>query len=191
MECAGNGRARLTPRPVSQPWLAEAVGTARWTGDAAGAAAARGRASRPARSTSSSPAPTTASSAASSRTTSAACRSPTRCGDDVLLAYEMNGAPLPPQHGFPLRLLVPGWYGMAHVKWLTAIEVVDEPFDGYQMQAYRMRQEPDEPGEPVTRIEPRALLVPPGSPDYMSRAPVHACRRGTCWRAAPGRAGRR
>ena len=41
--------------------------------------------------------------------------------DDVLLVYEMNGAPLAPQHGFPLRLVVPGWYGMASVKWLTRI----------------------------------------------------------------------
>ena len=41
------------------------------------------------------------------------------------LAYEMNGAPLPPQHGFPLRLVVPGWYGMTNVKWLTAITVLD------------------------------------------------------------------
>ena len=39
--------------------------------------------------------------------------------DDVLLAYELNGVPLPPQHGFPLRLLVPGWYGMTSVKWLA------------------------------------------------------------------------
>ena len=93
-----------------------------------------------------SPAPTTGSSAASSRTTSAASRWRTACGSDVLLAYEMNDAPLPPQHGFPLRLVVPGWYGMAHVKWLTGISVVAEPFDGFQMRAYRLRQQPDEEG---------------------------------------------
>ena len=46
-------------------------------------------------------------------------------GGDVLVAYEMNGHPLPPQHGYPVRLVVPGWYGMAHVKWLTSIEVLD------------------------------------------------------------------
>ena len=39
----------------------------------------------------------------------------------MLLAYEINGQPLPPQHGYPLRLIVPGWYGMAHVKWLERI----------------------------------------------------------------------
>ena len=41
--------------------------------------------------------------------------------DEVLLAYAINGQPLPPQHGAPLRLIVPGWYGMTHVKWLQTI----------------------------------------------------------------------
>ena len=50
--------------------------------------------------------------------------------DEVLLAYELNGRPLPPQHGFPVRLLVPGWYGMTSVKWLRSITAVAEPFDG-------------------------------------------------------------
>lgn len=49
---------------------------------------------------------------------------------DNLLCYEMNGAPLPPEHGFPVRLIVPGWYGVANVKWLTRIEVVDRRFAG-------------------------------------------------------------
>ena len=94
------GRARCSPRP-----------------------ARRGRASR-----SSSPASTAASRAASSRTTSAAC-SLADC-EGALLAYAVNGVPLPPQHGFPLRLVVPGWYGMTSVKWLQRITVVAEPFDG-------------------------------------------------------------
>ena len=82
----------------------------------------------------------------------------------------MNGAPLPPQHGFPLRLVVPGWYGMTSVKWLAALDVLDEPFAGYQQAVgYRMRSEPDDPGTPITRILPRALMVPPGIPDFMTR----------------------
>jgi len=90
--------------------------------------------------------------------------------DEALLAYEMNGASLPVQHGFPLRLVIPGWYGMAHVKWLRRITVLEEPFEGYQNAvAYRLTTEEDERGEPVTRIRPRALLVPPGHPDFMSR----------------------
>jgi hypothetical protein len=109
---------------------------------------------------------------------------------DVLLAYELNGVPLPPQHGFPLRLLVPGWYGMASVKWLSRISVVEEPFAGYQQeQGYRLRRDPDDPGEPLTWIYPRALMIPPGIPDFMSRERTLAA--GPCrlsGRAGSGRA---
>jgi DMSO/TMAO reductase YedYZ molybdopterin-dependent catalytic subunit len=93
--------------------------------------------------------------------------------EDVLLAFEMNGRPLVPQHGFPLRLLVPGWYGMTSVKWLERITVLAEPFAGYQnVRGYRMRREPEEAGEPVTRILPRSLMVPPGIPVFESRSRV-------------------
>jgi DMSO/TMAO reductase YedYZ molybdopterin-dependent catalytic subunit len=90
--------------------------------------------------------------------------------DDVLLAYELNSAPLPPQHGFPLRLLVPGWYGMTNVKWLSSLTVTDRPFEGYQhLAAYRFRRDDDDAGEPLSRMLPRALLVPPGIPDFHTR----------------------
>ena len=60
-----------------------------------------------------------------------------------MLAYELNGGPLPPQHGFPLRLLVPGWYGMTNVKWLASLMVTNEPFEGYQhARSYRFRLDP-------------------------------------------------
>ena len=52
---------------------------------------------------------------------------------DPLLAFAMNGAPLPPEHGFPLRLVMPGWYGMSQIKWLTRIEVTDRPYEGRHM----------------------------------------------------------
>jgi len=69
-----------------------------------------------------------------------------------------------------LRLVVPGWYGMTNVKWLSRITVLGEPFEGYQQaRGYRLRQDPDEPGTPLQRIHPRALLSPPGIPDFMSR----------------------
>jgi DMSO/TMAO reductase YedYZ molybdopterin-dependent catalytic subunit len=90
--------------------------------------------------------------------------------DEVLLVYEMNGEPLPPQHGYPLRLLMPGWYGMASVKWLERIEAVVEPFQGYQMaHAYHYTRTADGPGEAVTLIRARALMIPPGIPDFMTR----------------------
>ena len=92
---------------------------------------------------------------------------------EVMLAYEMNGQPLQPQHGFPLRLLVPGWYGMTSVKWLTSIEAVSEPFDGYQQAvAYHYKRDADDPGEPVTRLRVRALMIPPGIPDFFTRQRV-------------------
>jgi len=60
---------------------------------------------------------------------------------EVLLAYEMNGGPLQPQHGYPLRLVAPGWYGMASAKWLDRVEAVARPVQGYQMvKSYRYSQ---------------------------------------------------
>jgi len=169
MECAGNGRARLEPRPVSQPWLLEAVGTARWRGTPL--------------------APLLAEAGIPDGTVEVLFTGLDRgieggdeqafqralpldeaMRDEVLLAYEMNGAPLPPQHGFPLRLVVPGWYGMTNVKWLSRIEFLAEPFSGYQQSwSYRVRQSEDEVGEPLQRMQPRSLLVPPGIPEFMTR----------------------
>jgi DMSO/TMAO reductase YedYZ molybdopterin-dependent catalytic subunit len=89
---------------------------------------------------------------------------------EVLLAYAMNGEPLQPQHGHPLRLLVPGWYGMTSVKWLTSVEAIPSPFDGFQQSvAYRYQDDADDPGEAVTRMRVRALMVPPGFPDFYTR----------------------
>ena len=90
--------------------------------------------------------------------------------DEVLLAYEMNGAPLQPQHGFPLRLIVPGWYGMTSVKWLSRIEAIAEPFDGYQqMRTYRYAMSAEDVGEPVDEMRVRSLIAPPGVPDFLTR----------------------
>ena len=185
LECAGNGRARLEPRPLSQPWLVEAIGTATWTGTSlAGILADAG-----------------VHPDAVELVFSGADRGVQ--GDieqdyqrsltiadagrpEVVLAYEMNGRPLEPQHGFPVRLLVPGWYGMTSVKWLTSIDAVAEPFTGYQqIEAYSYRATEDDPGEPVTRMRVRALMIPPGIPDFFTRArtvdagPVSV--RGRAW----------
>ena len=169
LECAGNGRAKLSPRPVSQPWLFEAVGNAEWTGtplrpllDAAGPLdgalevvftgldrGVQGGVEQ---------------HYERSLTVADASR------EEVLLAYAINGQPLPPQHGFPLRLVVPGWYGMTHVKWIRSITVVTDPFRGYQQEpAYHVTSNWDELGEPVTRMLPRSLMVPPGIPHFLPR----------------------
>jgi sulfane dehydrogenase subunit SoxC len=105
---------------------------------------------------------------------------------EVLLAFGVNGRPLPPQHGYPLRLVVPGWYGMASVKWLRRITVLAEPFGGYQQTgSYLIHASEDDPGVPVTRIEPRSLLQPPGIPEFESRSrflgPGSHVLRGRAW----------
>jgi sulfane dehydrogenase subunit SoxC len=169
LECAGNGRALMEGRAPNQPWLLEAVGTAEWTGtplapllEEAGAdpdavdvvftgldRGVQGDVEH---------------DYARSLPLADALR------DEVLLAYEINGQPLPPQHGFPLRLVVPGWYGMTHVKWLRSITVAGTPFDGWQQTvAYRLHLSEDDDGVPVSRMLPRSLLAPPGIPDFLTR----------------------
>jgi DMSO/TMAO reductase YedYZ molybdopterin-dependent catalytic subunit len=169
MECAGNGRALLAPRPVSQPWLLEAVGTGRWRGvrlrDLLEQSGVEPEACEVL---------FTALDRGIEKEEEQLFQRSLTLADagqpDVLLAYELNGVPLPPQHGFPLRLLVPGWYGMTNVKWLTRITLLDEPFTGYQQaHGYRLRQNDEDDGEPLSRIYPRALMVPPGIPDFMTR----------------------
>jgi DMSO/TMAO reductase YedYZ molybdopterin-dependent catalytic subunit len=169
MECAGNGRALMEPRPVSQPWHTEAIGTADWTGtplrpllDEVGVSGEadellftgldRG----------------VQGDIVHDYERSLSLEEASR--DDVLLVYAMNGLPLEPQHGFPLRLIVPGWYGMTSVKWLARIEAIRGTFEGYQMTgSYRYAQSIDDVGEPVTLQKVRALMAPPGIPDFFTR----------------------
>ena len=166
-ECAGNGRALLAPRPLSQPWLTEAVGTAEWAGtplrpllDEAGVGPSALEVLF-----------TGLDRGVEGGVPQAYERSLALADTEhALLAYEMNGAPLPPQHGYPLRLVVPGWYGMTNVKWLARITLLEEPFQGYQQAVgYRMYDAEGVPGDPVSRMLPRSLMVPPGVPDFMTR----------------------
>ena len=169
LECAGNGRTRMSPRPMSQPWVLEAVGTAEWTGTPLAAILEEAGVLDGARDVAFTGMDRGVQGGVDQyyeRSLSLADAS----RDEVLLAYAINGVPLPPQHGFPLRLIVPGWYGMTHVKWLRSITVLGGAFAGYQQAAaYHFRTVDGESGEPVTRMLPRALMVPPGVPDFMSR----------------------
>lgn len=161
MECAGNGRSFAKPRRINQPWMHEAVSTAEWTGtplkqilleaelaDEAVEVIFTGR--------------DRGIQGDEDQYYQRSLRIEDAMLDEVILAYEMNGAPLEPQHGYPLRLLVPGWYGMTSVKWLDRIEAVDKPFRGYQMLFYIDSQGEDDQGTAIERMRVRALMAPPG-----------------------------
>jgi sulfane dehydrogenase subunit SoxC len=185
MECAGNGRALLAPRTQGQPWVQEAVGTAEWGGTPLVGVLEQAGIRAGAREV----VFTGLDRGVEADVEQNFERSLSRedaLREEVLLAYEMNGEPLPPQHGFPLRLVVPGWYGMASVKWLDRITMVDRRFDGYQQRtAYRLKQLESDEGEPLSRMLPRALMAPPGIPEGLSRVrfgPLAPCRiEGRAW----------
>jgi DMSO/TMAO reductase YedYZ molybdopterin-dependent catalytic subunit len=134
MECAGNGRSRLEPKVKGVAWDIGAVGNAEWTGvllrdvlERAGCRAGavevilegadRGEIKE---------APKPPGEIHYTRSVPL-----TKAQQNVLLAFAMNGAPLLPEHGFPLRAVVPGWFGMASVKWLQRIVITEAPFNGY------------------------------------------------------------
>ncbi len=186
LECAGNGRSFLNPRVDGDQWRLGAVSTAEWTGvplvavleragirsagreillRGADAGAVRGRVGT--------------TSFERSLTLDQARQS------GAILAYAMNGEPLPVGHGYPLRVIVPGWYGVASVKWLTHIEVLDRPFRGY-FQAEKYVYEWERDGhlitEPVTLQRVRALITEPRPDQHID--PGDLAIRGLAWSGA-------
>jgi DMSO/TMAO reductase YedYZ molybdopterin-dependent catalytic subunit len=165
LECAGNGRTLFDRPTEGEKWTLGAVSTAEWTGvplleilDRAGVKPAaqevlfRGA----------------DGGKVDGRSDAIRFERSLRLDDarsgDALLAYAMNGEPLPIQHGFPLRLIVPRWYAVASVKWLTEIELIDRPFSGhYQTDKYWYEWERGDRvvREPVTLQRVRALITDP------------------------------
>jgi sulfite oxidase len=130
LACAGNRRSDLNPVPDGIPWGAGAVGNAVWTGIRLGdllRAAGIGADARHVAFT------------GVDRADAGGRREPfagsipleKALADEVLLAYEMNGEPLEPEHGFPLRAVVPGYVGARSVKWLSEISVRSSPSSSF------------------------------------------------------------
>jgi DMSO/TMAO reductase YedYZ molybdopterin-dependent catalytic subunit/rhodanese-related sulfurtransferase/glyoxylase-like metal-dependent hydrolase (beta-lactamase superfamily II) len=183
LECAGNGRYTLDPPIEGEPWRLGAVSTAEWTGvplvevlDRVGVlptatevlfrGADRG--------------PVEGRPGAISFERSLPIDTARSAG--ALLAYAMNGEPLPLQHGYPVRLVVPGWYGVASVKWLTEIAIIDLPFDGYfQLDKYQY-ETGDGHREPVTLQRVRALITDPADGDQLPAGEITV--RGVAWSGA-------
>ena len=178
LECAGNGRAFFEPPVAGIQWEKGAVGTARWTGVRL-ADVLRRAGVRP-----------------SGRYVwlDGADRGIGRAPDfvrhvpmqkamhlETLLAYEMNGQPLPVPHGLPLRAIVPGWEGAYSVKWLTHIQVSDREYDGPFVQSgYRYPRRPVQPGtlvatadtEPLQALPVKSLITSPANGANVRVGPV-------------------
>jgi sulfane dehydrogenase subunit SoxC len=169
MECAGNGRSFAHPRAIYVPWFQEAIGVFRYTGT-------------PLR-------PILEEAGLLDDAVEVVFTGwdhgidlgvhhhferslpiDEAMKDGVMLAWAANDQPLLQAHGFPLRLVVPTWYGMASVKWLKSITVIDHPFEGVEQKlVYRLTFSASDLGRPVQQKSVRAAMLPPGYPDLLSR----------------------
>ena len=184
LECAGNDRLGFTPLPPGEPWDQGALSTATWRGvalrdvlDRAGLSdsavevlcegADRGQPAGV-------PAPIPFARALPRAKAQDA---------DTLLVYEMNGAPLPPAHGGPLRLLAPDWYGMASVKWLARLVALEAPFVGfYQTDRYIMQWPDGRPATPLQAMAVKSLITTPQAGARLAPGPQEFA--GLAWSGA-------
>jgi DMSO/TMAO reductase YedYZ molybdopterin-dependent catalytic subunit len=170
LECAGNSRSYLTPKVGGVPWQLGAVSTAEWTGvplalvlakaglkegavDVVLEGADKGDVTVPQR-------PKGQIHFARSLPLAKAKK------PEVLLAFKMNGKPLPPEHGFPVRVLVPGWYGVASIKWLRRIVVTDRPSGGFFQTidySYWERRHGLPVLTPITDMQLRSVIARPAA----------------------------
>lgn len=171
LECAGNGRLAMRPLPAGEPWGDYAVSTARWKGALLHEVIERAKP----RSTAVevrfagadhgsyilNPVLKDIDASDLSFERSLTLVHAADPSAEILIAYEMNGEPLSPDHGSPFRLIVPHWYGVASVKWLKYIEVLTEPFLGEFETGHYMYQWGDRPAERVTVMRPRARITDP------------------------------
>lgn len=170
LECAGNGRAGVSPRPHSMPWISEAVGTSEWTGTLLAPLIERARPRQDAVEVVFSGTDFGFDNGVGHFYERSLTLDQIAEGE-AMLVHSMNGQPLLPQHGAPLRLIMPGWYGMTSVKWLWTIRAVTAPFDGFQQtHNYIFRENENDPGRPVTELRVKSLMVPPGVPDWETRS---------------------
>ncbi|MEY9199655.1 DMSO/TMAO reductase YedYZ molybdopterin-dependent catalytic subunit [Sinorhizobium fredii] len=186
LECAGNGRSLFDPAVPGEAWGMGAVSTAEWTGVPLVEVVERA-----------------GLQPGATQLTFRGADGGLVEGHDApisfergltvdqireagaLLAYEMNGEPLPPPHGYPLRLVVPGWYAVASVKWLTEIIVTDKPCEAhYQVEKYWYEWKCNGHDEraPVTLMNVRALIATPAQGESLPRG--ETAIRGVAWSGA-------
>lgn len=187
LECAGHRRTELDPPAAGVPWALGAVSHARWAGGSladllsivrplpeathivfhgADAGACEGR------------------DAPEAFARALPLRDPVV--QDAILAWEMNGRALEPAHGYPVRLVAPGWYAVSSVKWLTRIELVAGAFDGFfQAVDYRLLEEGEAgPGRELTLMPVHSLIVAPADGGEAAAGPVRV--EGVAWGGTGG-----
>jgi DMSO/TMAO reductase YedYZ molybdopterin-dependent catalytic subunit len=186
LECAGNNRSFLEPKVKGVQWGLGAVSTAEWTGVRLSTLLDRAV-----------PKPNACEvilegadcgmledpKGPPGELTFARSIPLEKARRDVLLAYKMNGDDLPPEHGFPVRAIVPGWYAMASVKWLRRIIVTDRPFTGYYQTidyAYWDKRDDNAELKPLTEIQVKAEIARPAE-DEIVPAKSSVCVRGGAW----------
>jgi DMSO/TMAO reductase YedYZ molybdopterin-dependent catalytic subunit len=186
LECAGNSRNFLEPNVKGVQWRLGAVGTAGWTGVPLSALLDRASPK------------SNAYEVVLEGTDGGMLEDPKsppgelhfarsipleKARRDVLLVYKMNGEHLPPEHGFPVRAIVPGWYAMASVKWLQRIIVTDRPFNGYYQTldyAYWKRRDDGAELTPLGEMQVKAEIARPAEGETVpanTRVRVH----GAAW----------
>jgi DMSO/TMAO reductase YedYZ molybdopterin-dependent catalytic subunit len=185
LECAGNGRSFYEPSVTGMQWRYGAVGNARWTGvrlaDVLKRAGVKSGATHVLFNGADVPMGKVPDFVRTVPLEKA-------LHPDTLLAFHMNGAPLPSSHGFPLRLVAPGWAGDSWVKWVTNISLLDKEYDGFFMKtAYRRPVHTVAPGTavdpsamvPVTAIKPKSVIASPLAGERLAAQPVTI--RGAAW----------
>jgi DMSO/TMAO reductase YedYZ molybdopterin-dependent catalytic subunit len=178
MECAGNWRLGMDPIPTGEPWKYGAVSTTRWSGVSLAAVLAQAGVHEEALEV------VAVGADAGPRDDAhgdvrfeRALPLAVALHPDTLIATHMDGAPLTPDHGAPLRLMVPNWYGMANVKWLCALELRTTPFTGY-FQTQRYVYDVDGVQTPVSRALVKSMIVSPAPESVTAR---DTTLRGWAW----------
>lgn len=172
LECSGNGRSLLAEKASGNPWTIGGVGNAVWGGvrlalvlEKAGVASEAGHVSFEGLDQ---PMGSAGIQFIRSIPLSKAMGS-------TILAYEMNGEPLPLEHGYPLRALAMGWTGANCVKWLSRITILERPFNGFFMdKVYRIFQKGEDPstGEIVTAIALKSIITSPENGAKLSKGNI-------------------
>ncbi|HEY1581986.1 MAG TPA: sulfite oxidase [Chthoniobacterales bacterium] len=188
LECAGNSRVFLVPKVKGTQWELGAIGNAEWTGVSLGELLRAAKLKEGALEVilegadagAISEAPKPAGKIHYARSVPLG-----KARHDILLAYAMNGQPLPPAHGFPLRAIVPGWYGMAAVKWLQRVIVTDRPYLGYYQTVDYAFWQRDAAGVrlvPITEMQVKSAIARPGMNEVIAAGKCYEVA-GAAWTA--------